>query len=113
MSISTLLYITLFGMAAGSALIFPTGKKRTPDAETDGILHGIVPIIATCSYFAMPTHQGALPVPQALGSALTRDCYFARCIDWLFTTPILQFALASTATHSGRRRWGAIFGLTC
>ena len=43
--------------------IFLFSKKRMEDEETDGILHGIVPLIAACSYFAMATQQGATPLP--------------------------------------------------
>ncbi len=86
MTISTVLYVTCILMALGSAAIFFVSKKCTEDEEMDGILHGIVPLIAACSYFAIATHQGAIPLPLGAKEA-TRDFYFARYVDWTFSTP--------------------------
>lgn len=97
-------------MALGAAAIFLVGRKRTEDEETDGILHGIVPLIAACSYFAMATHQGAIPLLLGAEEA-TRDFYFARYVDWAFTTPILLYALYTTSVHRAHRRHGVMFGL--
>jgi bacteriorhodopsin len=47
------LWLGFAGMAAGAAVILFIAKRRTPAEEADGIIHGIVPIIAACSYFAM------------------------------------------------------------
>ncbi len=111
MTVQAVPWLTMFVMAAGGALIFLVAKKRTEDEETDGILHGIVPIIAACSYFAMASHQGAIGLPLGVEAGASRDFYFARYVDWMFTTPILLYALSTTAVHSAHRRHGAIFGL--
>jgi bacteriorhodopsin len=106
------LWLGFAGMAAGAAAILFLGKRRTPAEEADGIIHGIVPIIAACSYFAMATGQGSIALsagPDAAEAA--RQFYFARYIDWTFTTPLLLVGLARTAMHSGMRRPAVVWGL--
>lgn len=105
------LWLTLCVMALGAAAILATSKRRTEDEETDGVLHGIVPVIAATSYFAMACGAGALEISFAEDPSIVRDFYFARYIDWALTTPILLWALSTTAMHSGHRRKGAVFGL--
>ncbi|WP_018262734.1 bacteriorhodopsin [Methylobacterium sp. WSM2598] len=111
MTVQTWLWLTLFAMSLGAAAILFTAKRRTPEEETDGILHGIVPLIAAASYLAMACGQGAIRLPLGADPAAQWDFYFARYIDWTFTTPILLYALATDAMHSGMRRHGAVFGM--
>jgi bacteriorhodopsin len=106
------LWLGFAGMAAGAAAILFLGKRRTPAEEADGIIHGIVPIIAACSYFAMATGQGSIALPAGPDAAeAARQFYFARYIDWTFTTPLLLVGLARTAMHSGMRRPAVVWGL--
>ena len=111
MTVQFWLWLALACMAVGAAAILAKAKKRTADEEADGILHAIVPIIAACSYFAMACGQGSFPQPLGAPAADQSFFYYARYLDWTFTTPILLFGLASTAMHSGLRRRGAVFGL--
>ncbi|MET7248313.1 bacteriorhodopsin [Methylobacterium sp. EM32] len=106
------LWLGFAGMSAGAALILFIGKSRTRAEETDTIIHGLVPIIAACSYLAMAAGQGsiALPAGPDAGTA-TRAFYFARYIDWSFTTPLLLLGLANTAMHSGMRRPAIVWGM--
>ncbi len=106
------LWLGFIGMSAGAALILLVGKRRTTAEEGDTIIHGIVPIIAACSYLAMAAGQGSIVLPAGpeSGHAL-RVFYFARYIDWSFTTPLLLLGLAGTAMHSGRRRSAAVWGM--
>jgi cytosine deaminase len=109
----TLLWLTTLIMAGGGLLILITGKRRTPSEELHTVLHGIVPLIAACSYFAMATGQGAVILgadAAAAGTGAGRIFYFARYIDWTFTTPLLLVTLCMTAMHSGEKRAGAIAG---
>ena len=106
------LWIGLVGMAGGAAAILAVGKRRTQEEETDTILHGVVPVIAAVSYFAMAIGQGAMLLPLDADPATPeRVFYFARYIDWSLTTPLLLLALAVSAMHSGVRRKGAVAGL--
>ena len=106
------LWVGFAGMAAGAAAILLIGKRRTRAEETDTLIHGIVPIIAACSYFAMATGQGSITLPAGpdAGTA-TRAFYFARYIDWTFTTPLLLLGLANTAMHSGLRRPAVVWAM--
>lgn len=110
----TILWLTTLIMTGGGLLILLTGKRRTAAAELHTVLHGIVPIIAACSYFAMATGQGAITLgadAAAAGTSTGRVFYFARYIDWTFTTPLLLVTLSMTAMHSGPKRAGATAGV--
>jgi bacteriorhodopsin len=114
MDSNTILWITAIIMLAGGMTILVTGKRRTPSEGFHTVLHGIVPIIAACLYFAMASGQGLLALPTdtavATGEHSVRTFYFARYIDWTFTTPLLLLSLAMTAMHSGKKRPGPIAG---
>ena len=78
-------------------------------------MHGIVPIIAACSYLAMATGQGLvlLPTNEAVAAGATtttRVFYYARYIDWTFTTPLLLLSLGLTAMRHVPKRHGAFAG---
>ncbi len=101
-------------MALGGMAILMKGKRRTSSEGLQTVLHGIVPLIAACSYFAMATGQGLIMLPTdtavATGATATRIFYFARYIDWLFTTPLLLVSLGLTAMHAGRKQAGLFVG---
>ncbi len=113
------LWLDTIAMAVGAAAILFLGKRRTASEESHTIYHGIVPIIASLSYLAMAAGQGAVPIATALlgdpaqgtDLVLTRTFYFARYIDWSFTTPLLLLPLALLAVHSRPRSLGLIAGL--
>lgn len=113
------LWLDTIGMALGAAAILFVGKRRTVAEESHTIYHGIVPIIAAVSYLAMAAGQGAVPIATALlgdpaqgtDLVLTRTFYFARYIDWAFTTPLLLLPLALLAVHSRLRNLGLVAGL--
>ena len=116
MDANRVLWITTFIMLAGGLGILATGKRRTTSEGLQTVLHGIVPIIAACSYLAMATGQGLVSLPTdaavAAGQAApTRIFYFARYIDWTFTTPLLLVSLGMTAMHAGPKRPGALLGV--
>jgi bacteriorhodopsin len=111
MSAETWLWVGFLGMAAGSAAILFLGKQRTAGEQTHTIIHGIVPIIAAISYFAMITGEGSVVIHMPGSVDTVKNIYFARYIDWAFTTPLLLTGLALTAMHGLRKRWGVIFGL--
>ena len=112
MDANRILWITTIVMLLGGLLILAKGKRRTEAEGLQTVLHGIVPIIAACLYFAMATGQGLvlLPIDPAAGTGATRIFYFARYIDWAFTTPLLLVSLAMNAMHAGPKRAGLIVG---
>ncbi len=99
------LWIGTLGMFGGSTLLFLMGGTRTQDEEGHTIAHGIVPLIAAISYFAMATHQGQMTLPSG------RVFLFARYVDWSLTTPILLLGLSMVALHGAHRRAGLVAGL--
>lgn len=113
MNSSGWLWLTTAIMLIGGLGILLAGKRRTRSEELQTVLHGIVPIIAACSYFAMATGQGAMILPFRTASVVdgVRVFYFARYIDWFFTTPLLLVSLSITAMHAGTKRMGAIVGI--
>lgn len=116
MTSNQILWVTTIIMLAGSLLILATGKRRTASEGLHTVMHGIVPLIAACAYLAMATGQGLVSLPTVGGAILagdttpTRIFYFARYIDWTFTTPLLLISLGMTAMRHGPKRHGAIVG---
>ena len=107
----TWLWLDAVLMLAGGLLILAIGKRRVPQEQSHTIYHGVVCIIAACSYFAMASGQGSIVLPLGAAPGTGRLFYFARYIDWSITTPLLLLALAGTAMHSGLRRRGLVAGL--
>jgi len=58
-------------------ILMVIGKRRIPSEALHTVLHGIVPLIAACSYLAMATGQGPITLPAA-GMALGRLAVLAR-----------------------------------
>ena len=115
MTPASLLWITAAIMTAGGLIILLLGKQRTKTEQLQTVTHGIVPLIAACSYFAMATLQGAVTLP-VVGSAVAtlgdhRTFYWARYLDWTFTTPLLLLSVSITAMRAGARSPGAILGV--
>lgn len=63
MNSNQILWVTTIIMLAGGLLILATGKRRTSSEGLHTVLHGVVPIIAACSYLAMATGQGLVTLP--------------------------------------------------
>ncbi len=105
------LWLDTILMVAGGLVILAIGKQRTTGEQAHTIYHGIVPIIAASSYFAMAVGQGLMTLHNSVPGNPARLFYFARYIDWTFTTPLLLLSLAHTAMHSGMRKSGMVAGL--
>ena len=115
MTSSSILFITAVIMLAGGLIILFTGKHRTGAEEFHTVCHGLVPLIAAASYFAMAVGQGAVLLPTDTAAAgaggATRIFYWARYADWSVTTPLLLLTLSMTAMRHETKRWGAVTGL--
>lgn len=119
---NVILWITTAIMLFGGLGILAIGKRRTPAETMQTVLHGTVPLIAACAYFAMVTTMGLVVLPtdnavatavstgSATGPGTLRLFYFARYIDWTFTTPLLLISLGLAATHAGVKRGGLLAG---
>ena len=60
---NNILGITALVLVVGGMVILFMGKHRTKSEGMQTMLHGIVPIIAAVSYFAMYTGQGQVTLP--------------------------------------------------
>ena len=114
MNSNAILLITTLVMTAGGLCILLVGKRRTPSEQMQTVLHGIVPIIAACSYLAMFTGQGfmTLPTDEAVANGVhtIRIFYWARYVDWTFTTPLLLLSLGLSGMHAGKKRSDLLVG---
>jgi len=99
---TTWLWSGCIGMALGAVALFVVGKHRTQDEEGHTILHVIVPVVASLSYFAQATRQGSVVLSDG------REFLFARYVDWAITTPLLLLGLTMTALHGAHRRPGLV-----
>ncbi len=116
MTANVILWITTFVMLIGGLAILAKGKRRTSAETMQTVLHGTIPLIAACAYFAMATGQGLVLLPtdstvaSGTGVGTGRIFYYARYIDWTFTTPLLLLSLGLLATHAGPKRGGLLAG---
>jgi len=110
MSQQILLSIGAVGMALGALAIFVSGRSGRPEDNHHFTVSFFVCLIAFASYFAMAAGQGDTQVGE-------RTIYFARYVDWLFTTPLLLLGLLLIALPrvgsggDGRGRAGLVGGV--
>ena len=90
------LWIGLWGMAAGFLALAFLSKARTEETANAGVIHTVVPAIAAVFYLLMGLGAGE----AALSWDNNRLFYWARYIDWSFTTPLLLLGLCFTALGS-------------
>ncbi len=108
MNSTTIISFTVIILASGGLLILLAGKHRASSEAMQTMLHGIIPLIAAISYFAMATKQGLVVLPTdtavATGNGATRLFYYARYTDWAFTTPLLLISLGLSRMYAGLKR---------
>ncbi|WP_071848999.1 bacteriorhodopsin [Alkalibacterium sp. 20] len=63
-----------------------------------------IPVWSAIAYFSIAAGQGFLEVSE-------RTVYFARYLDWVFTTPLLLVALAFTAMYYTKKNISIILSL--
>ncbi len=102
------LWLGTIAMLAGGFAILGVGKRRTGHEQAHTIYHGVVPIIAACSYFAMAVGQGSIILPLGAPEATGRLFYYARYIDRTFTTPLLEENKRESATVQSDYRRNAV-----
>ena len=102
------LWLDVVLMSLGGAAILVIGKRRTPLEEAHTAIHGIVPFIAASAYFAMAVGQGSYLLPIINQPGATRVFFYARYVDWTFTTPLLLIVTSMGAFHTMPRRIGTI-----
>jgi bacteriorhodopsin len=80
-------------MALGALAIVAVGNKA--ESRHHVTASAFVCIIAACAYFAMASKQGIHTFVDNGGTE--RTVYYARYLDWLFTTPLLLIGLMTVA----------------
>ena len=86
----TLLWIGFAGMTLGAIAIGVTGRRLRPEDRHHPVASLFVCLIAACSYFAMANSQGVVETGG-------RTVFYARYVDWVFTTPLLLLGLLMIA----------------
>ena len=101
------LLIGTIGMALGAALLyFAMASNKSERQEGDMVAHFYVPLIAFALYLLMLLGAGALTTSTG------RVFYFARYIDWTFTTPLLLWSLVNSGMQgTGIKRPALVCGL--
>ncbi|MGB6229929.1 MAG: bacteriorhodopsin [Litorimonas sp.] len=84
-----ILYIA--AMAAGALLFFAWSRNPKGVPKDEYWVAMVIPIWSGLAYLAMLTGQGVIQGPDG------EPLYLARYLDWVVTTPLLLWALASTA----------------
>jgi bacteriorhodopsin len=91
-------------MAAGALLFFRWSRQPSGVPHYEYTIAMIIPIWSGLAYTAMALGQGSITLDG-------REIYIARYGDWIVTTPLLLWALASTAMFYRRLDKALIGGL--
>lgn len=108
---ATILWVGCAAMVLGALAIAALGQSARDEDKHHSVVAAFVPLIAAVAYFAMATGQGDLVVDG-------RTVFFARYVDWVFTTPLLLIGLLTIglpvlrgAVDDGRQRTGLVAGV--
>lgn len=101
---TVLLSIGALGMLGGAASFAYLGTQSPPGTRHFYAITFFIALIAFISYLVMATGGGATLVGDRL-------FYYARYVDWLFTTPLLLLDLALLALARPGRNVGLISGI--
>jgi bacteriorhodopsin len=101
-----ILWIT-FGLMTASAIGFTIlGARKPMELRSHAFVSVGICSIAAAAYYALATNSGYASVPVAPGSSVTRSTFYARYIDWFFTTPLLLLdVLLIAGTSFGTTLW--------
>lgn len=86
----TWLWVGFGGMALGAIAIFLIGGRLRQEDRHHAVASFFVCLIAAMAYFAMANAQGLKVVDG-------RTVFYARYVDWAFTTPLLLLGLLMIA----------------
>lgn len=86
------MYWVVFICMTVAAVIFAAITFRRPlHQRSHGYITTAIVTIAAIAYFVMAAHGGSALTANPYGD--TRDIYYARYVDWFFTTPLLLLDL--------------------
>ena len=95
-SVQLWLWIGTIGMALGALVFLLMAAREKPGNRWFHTITFFVAAIATIAYLAMALKQGWIPITRE-GQSMTEPFYWARYVDWFFTTPLLLLDLALLA----------------
>jgi bacteriorhodopsin len=106
--VETWLWIGSIGMTVGLVLVLGLARSLPAVRRHHATVSAFVLVIAALAYFAMANGQGTVQVGD-------RVVYYARYIDWAFTTPLLLLGLVTVAlprltSPAGTRERNALVG---
>ncbi|MEI7794956.1 MAG: bacteriorhodopsin [Thermoleophilia bacterium] len=90
------LWIGTIGMALGALAFLLMAARERPGRRWFHTITFFVAGIAAVAYLAMALKQGWFPIARE-GEAFAEPFYWARYVDWFFTTPLLLLDLALLA----------------
>lgn len=94
----TYLWIVFAVMAVGAAIFAATGLRASYRYRPIHILNFVIVSIAGASYYAMATGIGKTIIhSDPHNRSAWREVFYARYIDWAFTTPLLLLDLTLLA----------------
>ncbi len=96
-------------MALGTVAFVLLGLRAPQGSRYFFVITASITLIAFISYLVMTTGQGSTTLTTAGGE--TREFYWARYVDWLFTTPLLLLDLALLALIRPGKSIGLISGI--
>ena len=93
------LWIGTIGMALGALVFLVLAARERPGHRWFHTITFFIAAIATVAYLGMSLKQGWFPILRE-GHEFYEPFYWARYVDWFFTTPLLLLDLALLAGAS-------------
>lgn len=91
---TVVLWITFILLAASALSFTIIGSTQPMKLRAHSFVGTAITTIAAATYYTLATHSGYVPVLTGEGSSgLYRDVFYARYIDWAFTTPLLLLSV--------------------
>lgn len=81
-----ILWVGVAAFVLGALAIAALGRASRVGDQHHTVVSVLVPLIAACAYFSMAIGQGAVQLGD-------KTIYFARYLDWVFTTPLLLLGI--------------------
>jgi len=101
-----ILWVT-FGLMTASAVGFTVmGARKPMNMRSHAFVSVGICSIASAAYYALATNSGYAAIPVSPSSSVTRSMFYARYVDWFFTTPLLLLdVLLIAGTPFGTTVW--------
>lgn len=91
-------------MLVGALYFYNQSRNPKGVPKYEYMIAIFIPVWSALAYFSIAIGQGFLETSE-------RTVYFARYLDWVFTTPLLLVALALTAMYYTKKNISMILSL--